>query len=225
MKNKELIPSLLSFNKKNWSYFFLKFQEYKMKYIHFDVMDQEYVQNTAYNEKDFNKFIHTYNNLKAHVHLMVMNPLNEIEKYFHKKTDSICFHYDVYKNDKDVFDCINKIKKNGIKAGIAINPQARISEYEKYLKSCDIVTVMGVNPGKGGQKFQSNTIINLYELKDWMKENNHELLIEIDGGMDYSTIPMVINNSNYIVSGSFLAKNINNLAEIVEFFTSLASKD
>lgn len=223
MKNKELVPSLLSFNKKDWSYYFLKFQEYKMNYIHFDVMDEEYVHNTAYNEKDFKKFTHTYSRLKAHVHLMVINPLNEVEKYFHKKTDAICFHYDVYQNEDDVFKCLNKIKNAGIKAGIAINPQARIYEYEKYLPACDIITVMGVNPGKGGQKFQSNVVINLYELKDWMKEHNHELPIEVDGGMEYSTIPMVINLGDYIVSGSYLSKNLDKLAEIVEFFNVISN--
>lgn len=218
MKNKELIPSLLSFNKRDWAYFFLKFQEYNMDYIHFDVMDEEYVHNTAYNEKDFNKFTHIYSHLKAHVHLMVMDPLNEVEKYFHKKTDSICFHYDVYKNYEDVFKCLDKIKQAGIKAGIAINPQTRIYEYDKYLPSCDIVTIMGVNPGKAGQKFQSNVVMSLYELKDWMEENNRKIPIEVDGGMDYNTIPMVISVSDYIVSGSFLAKNFNDLSGIIEWF-------
>lgn len=77
---------------------------------------------------------------------------------------------------------------------------------------------MGVNPGKAGQKFQSNVVMSLYELKDWMEENNRKIPIEVDGGMDYNTIPMVISVSDYIVSGSFLAKNFNDLSGIIEWF-------
>lgn len=219
--NQQIVPSLLSFNKNDWGYYFILFQHANLEYIHFDVMDKDYVGNTAYNEKDFHKFIHIHNNLKAHVHLMVMDPLNEVEKYFHKKTDAICFHFDVYENQDMVFECLEKIKKAGIKAGIAINPNFAIWYYEQYLQACDFITLMGVFPGKAGQKFEISCLQNLKELKEWSQKNHKEFLIEIDGGMNFDTIPLVLKDSQYLVSGSFLAKNINKLQEITTWMENL----
>lgn len=222
MKNKQqLVPSLLSFDKNSWSYYFLLFEKANLEYIHFDVMDKEYVNHTAFNEKDFKKFVHNFNNLKAHVHLMVMDPLKEVEKYFHKKTKAISFHFDVYKNPNDVIKCLEKIKAVGIKAGIAVSPHFNIWNYEQYLMHCDFITMMGVHPGLGGQPFNVECLQNLQELKTWSIENNKDFLIEVDGGMDLETMRLVAKDCQFIVSGSFLAKNIDKLNEIVEDFDKL----
>lgn len=219
---KEIVPSLLAFNKDKWSYYFHTFKQHQIDYIHFDVMDYEYVNNVAYDSNDYQLFLNDKNDLLAHVHLMVMDPLNEIEKYFNKKTDAICFHFDVYQEKQKVFDCLNKIKNANIKSGIAISPNFRLNDYEVFLPHCDFITIMGVYPGKGGQSFESDAIINLKEIKEWAIKNKKEFLIEIDGGMNFETIPLVISNSKFIVTGSFLEKNINEINNIISWFNKLA---
>lgn len=218
---KEIVPSLLAFHKDNWFYFFNIFKKNKINFIHFDVMDKEYVNNVAYDDNDYKLFLQNSNNLQAHVHLMVMDPLKEIEKYFNHKTDAICFHFDVYDDANKVFECLKKIKTNNIKAGIAINPNFIINDYEIYLSECDFITIMGVYPGKGGQKFETSSITNLLAIKDWSIKNKKNFLIELDGGMNFDTIPLIIKNSNYIVSGSFLEKNIKNISDIILWFDNL----
>lgn len=221
---KEIVPSLLAFQKSNWSQFFDIFQNNNIKFIHFDVMDKEYVNNTAYDHEDYKLFLNDHNHLEAHVHLMVMDPLNEVNKYFNKKTDAICFHFDVYKDPNKVFECLNKIKSNNIKAGIAINPNFTIDDYEMYLKECDFITVMGVYPGKGGQSFETSCINNLLTIRNWSIQNNKEFIIELDGGMNFDTIPLVIKNSDCIVSGSFLEKNITSISDIISWFDNLINR-
>ena len=80
---------------------------------------------------------------------------------------------------------------------------------------------MGVYPGKGGQKFEKECLTNLVDIINWSKKNKKEFLIEIDGGMNFSTIPLVIKNSRFIVSGSFLEKNIENIQEILSWMKKL----
>lgn len=222
MKNNvELVPSLLAFNINDWKYFFNQFINNGLSCVHFDVMDYKYVNNIAYNQNDFNFFLNNHSGLKAHVHLMVMDPLNEFIKYVSPQTESICFHFDVYKNENDIFKTIDEIRKYNIKSGIAINPNFKLNDYKKYLKKCEFITIMGVYPGKGGQKFEKECLTNLVDIINWSKENKKEFLIEIDGGMNFSTIPLVIKNSRFIVSGSFLEKNIENIQEILSWMKKL----
>ncbi len=219
MKKKcELVPSLLSFDISKWPIYFDIFHKESINYIHFDVMDKKYVENSAYDEKDYQFFLRHNNNLKAHVHLMVVNPLDEIFKYNHELTDAICFHFDACKNDYEVFQTLSAIKEMKIKQGIAINPNFKFDDYSRFLDECEFITIMGVYPGKGGQKFESSCLNNIIDIQKYCLKKNRSLLIEIDGGMNFETIPIVVNQSNYIVSGSFLANNINDIKSIINWF-------
>lgn len=217
-KIKEIVPSLLSFEKQKWPQYFNWFYQNGINYIHFDVMDGQYVIQQAYDEKDFLIFINDKNNLKAHVHLMVMNPINEINKYIYSKTDAICFHFDACKEDFEVFDCLHLIKYHGIKPGIAINPNFVFKDYERFLDSCEFVTIMGVYPGKGGQKFELSCLYNLKDIANYTMKKQRNILIEIDGGMNFDTIPLVIENGEFFVSGSFLRNEIKNIKNIMDWF-------
>ena len=84
-----------------------------------------------------------------------------------------------------------------------------------------VVHNIELNPGKGGQKFEKECLTNLVDIINWSKKNKKEFLIEIDGGMNFSTIPLVIKNSRFIVSGSFLEKNIENIQEILSWIKKL----
>ncbi|MDE5617546.1 MAG: ribulose-phosphate 3-epimerase [Ureaplasma sp.] len=219
MKKKcELVPSLLSFDVQNWPNYFSIFHNQSINYIHFDVMDKKYVENSAYDENDYKFFLQHNNNLKAHIHLMVINPLNEITKYKSEFTDAICFHFDACKSDDEVYQTLDAIKTMKIKQGIAINPNFKFADYSHFLDECEFITIMGVYPGKGGQKFESSCLNNLRDIQKYCLDKKRSLLIEIDGGMNFDTIPIVVNESNYIVSGSFLANNINEIKNIINWF-------
>ena len=220
MKKIELLPSLLAFDKNEWVDDFKTFKVNGIDYIHYDVMDQGYVNNTAFNEIDYKIFLNNHQGLKSHVHLMVLNPLEDVKKYFYKQTDAICFHFDVLE-PLLVIKCLQIIKEQNIKAGIAISPNFNINDFEQYLPYCDLVTIMGVFPGKGGQKFIESTIGNIKAIIEYNKINNRNIMIEIDGGMNFETIPLIYNQSNYIVAGSFLKKHIDQIYEIMQWFKSL----
>lgn len=218
---KQLVPSLLSFPTENWNQYFNKFKETGINTIHFDVMDFDYVQNEAFNKKDFLNFLSSHQGLKADVHLMVTDPWNIIDDYLNKQTTSISFHFDVLKHPNDVLKTIKKIQIHQIKAGIAISPNFSFQDIKEYLPYCDFVLVMGVYPGRGGQEFIPSTLETLNDLYQYKLQQQNDLLIHIDGGMNKQTIPLIYKQCDLIVAGSFLYKNLNDLKEIYSWFSQL----
>ena len=109
----------------------------------------------------------------------------------------------VLRSDDEIIENINYIKENECRVGIAINPETDIEEIYKYLPYIHNVLVMSVHPGKGGQKFIENTEKKVNELKDYIKDNNLETEIEVDGGINYDTIKLV-RNADIVAVGKFL---------------------
>lgn len=223
MKNKHLVkllPSLLAFDKVNWANDVKIFLDHDLDCMHFDVMDFGYVNNTAYDQHDYQYLLSLDSKLKGHVHLMVLNPYWDCEKYFNKQTEVIYFHFDVYSDKQLVYQTLKKIQDQGIKAGIAVNPNFVPNDYIEFLDACDGIVVMGVYPGKGGQTFESSCLVNLEFLANYQK-NHPNFLIEVDGGMNYETIPSVYDSSNHIVTGSFLAKQLDHISDLLTWFNNL----
>lgn len=201
MFNKKLIPSLLAFPKQEWNEEIPLILENKIKISHFDVMDQDYVSNTAFEADDL-IFLEKFN-LKQRVHLMVRNPYERSQLFLKKNVHSITFQYEPIQ-EKEIIRTLAMIKKNGFLAGIAICPNSRFFDYEKYLNYCDIVTVMGVMPGFGGQMIMNEGIENLNFILDFKKQNNLTYFVEFDGGVNEKTIHMVNNKADFIVSGTYI---------------------
>ena len=220
INKKELVPSLLAFDPNNWINDFQIFKSNSIDYIHYDVMDKEYVGNTAFDKQEYQIFLNNNLGLKSHVHLMVLNPLKHIDNYLCEQTDAICFHFDTVSFDEAII-CLNKIKAHNIKAGIAISPNFSYSDFEKFLPYCNIVTIMGVYPGKGGQSFIESTINNIKSVVKYNLENKTNIKIELDGGMNFETIPLIFSITDFVVAGSFLKKNIDKISEIMKWFNSI----
>ncbi len=171
-------------------------------YIHLDIMDGSFTQNKSFTSNDLLK-IKTKKELD--VHIMSKNLDKEINDAIKLKPSFITFHYEA---TKDILKYIKLIKDNNIKVGLAINPNTRIYKIKKYLKYIDLVLIMSVYPGKGGQKFINNSIKKVKKLNK--KKNNY--LISIDGGINKDTIFYVKDYVDIVVSGSYIldGKNIDN---------------
>ena len=158
--------------------------------IHIDIMDNKFVPNTnEYEEKYiFNKDID--------IHLMVEDVNYYIDKYKYLNPKYITFHIEV---KQDINKLINKIKDLGIKVGIAIKPNTDINLLKPYLKDIDLVLVMSVEPGFGGQFFIENSTNRINEIKKIKDDYNYSYIIEVDGGINDKTISKVSNASLKVV--------------------------
>ena len=180
-------------------------------FIHLDIMDGKFVSNTTYSIDDARKIID--NSKKLDVHLMV----NDIEKYVLDfstlNPEFITFHYEATSNIKYYIDFIKSLS---IKVGIAINPETDVKVLDEYLKDIDLVLIMSVKPGAGGQKFIPSSIDKVKYLMETKKNNNYSYLVSIDGGVNSDTIKDI--NTDIVVVGSFLTngnymENYNKLKE------------
>ena len=176
------------------------------EYLHLDIMDNTFTSSSSFTYEE-SKEINKINNKKLDIHLMSNNIDEVLDDYIKLKPDIISFHYEAVENPEKY---IKKIKKNNIMVGLAINPDTLVSEIYEYLDKIDVVLVMSVVPGKGGQKFIDSTIDKLKSL--YKLKNNYNFLIEIDGGINNKVINNVKEYADIIVSGSFIT-NSNNYQE------------
>ena len=135
------------------------------------------------------------------VHLMINRVTNSLKDYINAGSDIITFHYEI---DENLNEIISEIKKNNIKAGIAIKPGTSWEDIKKYLNVIDQVIIMTVEPGFGGQSFMHDQIKKIENICHYIKENNLNVDIEIDGGVNYETGELCITaGASILVAGSF----------------------
>lgn len=166
-------------------------------FIHLDIMDFTFTDNSSFKIGDL-KNINSYTNKDLDVHLMSTNLDKLIDDYSRLNPKYITFHVEVGNTIK----YINMIKSKGIKVGLAINPETDIEDVYPYLELVDLILVMSVKPGKGGQKFMENTICKMQELKEIKPDYN--FVIEVDGGVNADTIKYINNYVDIVVSGSYI---------------------
>jgi len=208
-------PSVLSFNYANFKHD-LDILNKNVEYLHFDVMDGHFVPNLTFGP-DILKQFRQNSNLFIDAHLMVDNPVRFTEAFAKAGADGITFHYEVFNNIEECRKMIKFIKAFYIKAGISIKPNTDVSVIEPLLKDIDLVLVMSVEPGFGGQEFIPNSIGKIRYLDGYRKTNKLNYLIEVDGGINDKTAYEVLNaGCDILVAGSYIfkgdiEKNINSL--------------
>lgn len=172
--------------------------------IHLDIMDGKFVPNITFGVPVI-KSIRSYTQLPFDVHLMIEEPSRYIEDYVKAGADFITIHYEA---ERHVDRTINRIKELGAKAAIALNPGTPVSNIKDLIPYLDMVLIMSVNPGFGGQKYIRYASNKIREVKQLSENYNSNMLIEVDGGIDVSTISDAVNcGANVIVAGSAVFKD------------------
>ena len=196
-------PSILGGSFSNMEKTILEINESKAEYIHFDVMDGDFVPNLTFGPQ-FISNLRSYSNKVFDVHLMINRVEKFIDNYIEAGSDIISFHVEIEDNIKSL---ISRIKKNNIKCGIAIKPKTPWNKIQPYLDVIDQVIVMTVEPGFGGQIFMKDQVIKIKNISDYIKSKNLDVKIEIDGGINYETGKTCIEvGADILVAGSFLFK-------------------
>lgn len=207
MKFNNIHPSLLAVPKSEWPNFFQKITDLKIRNLHFDVMEYDYVHNTAFNVQDLDSIPTTF---KSWVHIMAYNLENFLPHFLnHEKVNSIVFQYEPF-NNKYIIDKINEIKLNNKLAGIAIKPSSKFKDYRRLIKHCDHLVVMGVEPGFGGQQLVLESLVNLKKISSYIKRWKLKTTIEFDGGINAEWYDKLKDKVNYLVSGTFFYKHVMN---------------
>ena len=173
-------------------------------YFHIDVMDGRFVSNdTSEKMRKYSEYLNQITTVPIDVHLMVTNIKEYIDSYIIFNPNIISFHYEACKDNEEVYKFINYIKENNCKVGLAIKPETEIKEIEKFLPNINMLLIMSVEPGKGGQKFIDNTIDKIREAKNIIDKLNLETQIEVDGGINLDNSKMLKNEGvNISVAGT-----------------------
>lgn len=199
-----LAPSLLSADFSSLEKAIAHIENNNGSVVHIDVMDGQFVPEITYGQPVV-RSIRKLTKLPFDVHLMVENPGNQIDSFAQAGADWITFHWEA---EVHAHRMIQHIHELGKKAGIAIVPSTPISALSEILESADIILVMTVNPGWGGQKIIPSCVNKVKELKKIREEKGYNYLISVDGGVNNDTIQSVIDaGADVIVSGSAFFNN------------------
>lgn len=200
----KIAPSILSADFANLGRDILKTVEAGADWIHIDVMDGSFVPNISFGLPVI-KAIRPLTDKLFDVHLMIVNPSSFIDDFADAGADLINFHYEA---EIHVDRAVEKIRARGLKAGITLNPATPVSVLQNILPKLDMVLIMSVNPGFGGQSFIPYTLDKVRELRTMAEKLNPELLIEIDGGMTTDTIRSAVDAGvDVVVAGSAVYRN------------------
>ena len=213
----EISTSILSIKKEESTKKFYDLELAHTDYFHIDVMDGEFVENdTSKIMQEYAELIKQISNIPLDVHLMVKDIKKYVEEYIVLEPNIITFHYEALQDANEISKIVKYIKQNNIKVGIAIKPNTKLEEIYSILPYVHMVLIMTVEPGKGGQKLILDTIEKIKELKQYTIENNIDIDIEADGGINLDTVAYVKEaGADMIVAGSAITGS-DNYAEVVE---------
>lgn len=174
-------------------------------YIHIDVMDGSFVPNKQFTTEEINN-LEIISKKKFDVHLMVDNPREYIENLDISNIEYIIVHSEI---DKDIDELLDLIKSYNVKCGLSIKPNTDISILTPYLNKLDLILVMSVEPGFSGQEFISNSLDKVSKLKQIIKNNNLDIVMAIDGGINGSNASLVKKSGiDMVVSGSYVTNSL-----------------
>lgn len=195
----KLSPSILSCDFINLKESIKLLEQLKTSYLHIDVMDGMFVPNISIGMPVINS-IKNFTNLTLDVHLMIEKPERFIDDFLKIGCDIINFHFEATNNHNEI---IKKIKLNNKKVGMTIKPNTPETKIFKYLDKLDLVLIMSVEPGFGGQSFIENSLNKVQNINKYIKQNNINCEIEIDGGIKLNNVEKAIAaGANVIVVGS-----------------------
>lgn len=210
----KLAPSLLAADFGILKEQLQELEKANVPYIHLDIMDGVFVPNLSFGLAVVQS-IRKYTKMVFDVHLMIIEPERYVQQFAKAGADIFCFHIEATKNAKEL---VAKIKELGMKAAIAVKPGTPLTAVEELLPELDMVLVMTVEPGFGGQKFMEDQMAKVEKLVQLRKEHNYHYDIEVDGGINPQTLKTAFAaGANVIVAGSAVMGAADISARVKEF--------
>ena len=197
-------PSILAADFANLGAEILSIEKAGAELIHIDVMDGHFVPNISIGIPVV-KSVRSVTDLPLDVHLMISEPLKYIQQFADAGADHITFHLESEGNTGDV---IRKIKESGCTAGISIKPGTAADLIYPFLDDIDLVLIMSVEPGFGGQSFMPETMEKVKKIRGWINDAKLPVHLEVDGGIDGTTVKTAAGSgANMMVAGTFVFKH------------------
>lgn len=215
MKTKLLAPSLLSADFGNLQRDIEMLNRSQADWMHVDVMDGRFVPNISFGFPMM-KTVKEHTKKFVDVHLMIVEPEKYTDQFIDAGADLVSVHYEVCPHLHKV---IHSIQEKGAKAGVVINPATPVLMLEDIISVVDLVLIMSVNPGFGGQKFIENTYKKIAETKELILDNNSTALIEVDGGVNLENAPKLFDaGADVLVAGNavFSSENPEHTIELMK---------
>lgn len=201
MKNTVLAPSVLAADFANLQRDIDMLNASEADWIHVDIMDGIFVPNISFGIPVC-QAIHKHARKPLDVHMMIKNPDDYLEAFRDAGADRLTVHYETVTH---LHSTVNRIKELGCKAGVALNPHTPVHVLEDIIQELDLVLIMSVNPGFGGQKFIEHTFAKINKLQQLLKATQSEVWVEIDGGVtDTNAAALTKAGANALVAGSFV---------------------
>lgn len=196
----KISPSVLTADFLTLSGYLKEFEKSGVDMVHLDVMDGQFVPNISFGVPVI-KSIKEHTNLPLDIHLMIDRPHRYLDDFL-KYADILSFHYEAGSDNEET---LKRIRKAGVRSCITIKPATKAEEIFNLLDFCDMVLVMSVEPGFGGQKFMPEALEKLSALKEEIKRRNLDIDLEVDGGINAETAKSAVSaGANVLVAGSFI---------------------
>ena len=211
MKNTLIAPSVLAADFANLQRDIEMINQSEADWFHIDIMDGVFVPNISFGMPVL-EAITKHTKKTVDVHLMIVDPDRYIKTFADLGSDILTVHYEVCPH---LHRTIQAIKAEGMKAGVSLNPHTNVNLLEDTIKDIDLVLIMSVNPGFGGQSFIENTYDKVKQLKELIRRKGASTLIEIDGGVTTANAKALVDaGADVLVAGSFVFKSTNQLETI-----------
>lgn len=207
----EISTSILTIEEENSIKTFYELEIAKTDYFHIDIMDGEFVEkNTKEKMYKYTFLIKQISQIPLDVHFMVKDVKTNIDMYLPLEPNIITIHYESFENDKEIIEMLKYIKENNIKCGLSIKPNTEVEKIFNLLKYLNLVLVMTVEPGKGGQKLIPKTLIKVEKLKEQITKQKLDTYIEVDGGINLETaIDAKLAGADILVAGTAIINSGN----------------